>query len=150
MSDYGKCSRKIKELDEVLTQNKINHYIHHYDKWSDLGALESRDYSDENKEKMFGMCFMSKCYTFYRGKLYVCPRAAHGERLGAFHNKENEYIDFNSNEGIMERKNKLKNCLKKQSILKHVIIVMVQCIVQQRYLRLYKLITISEEILYDI
>ena len=51
MSDYGKCSRKIKELDEVLTQNKINHYIHHYDKWSDLGALESRDYSDENKEK---------------------------------------------------------------------------------------------------
>lgn len=111
MSDYGKCSRKIKELDEVLTQNKINHYIHHYDKWSDLGALESRDYSDENKEKMFGMCFMSKCYTFYRGKLYVCPRAAHGERLGAFHNKENEYIDFNSNEGIMERKNKLKKLL---------------------------------------
>lgn len=40
---------------------------------------------------------MAKCLSFYRGCLYLCPRAAHGERLEFFKNPDTEFVDFNNN-----------------------------------------------------
>ena len=79
-------------------------YVHRYEKWRDFGDLEKRNYSQDQLNKLFKTCVSGKCYTFYRGKFYLCPRAAHGERLGIFQNKVNEFIDFSEDD--IDRNNK--------------------------------------------
>lgn len=96
MSDYGKVSVRLDKLDRLFSEAEIIHYIHHYDKWNDIGDLNYRSYSDEDVQHIFEKCIMSKCHSFYNGKLYLCPRAGAGERIGAFVNHEGEYIDFTS------------------------------------------------------
>lgn len=94
MSNYGEKSRKLKDLKTILREEKVNYYIHEYSEWNDLGGLEERKYRDNMVRKLFSECLMAKCYTFYRGKLYLCPRSAHGEKIGAFKNRDSETLDF--------------------------------------------------------
>ncbi len=96
MSDYGAYSRNLIKLQAKLEMEKINYYIHKYSDWNDLGTLKERDYTLQTIRRIYSECMMSKCYTFYRGKLYLCPRSAHGERIGAFINKTTEKIDFSN------------------------------------------------------
>ncbi len=119
MSDYGTASSKVEELKKAFEERGIQYYIHKYDKWYDLGGLEKRDYSNGIEKALYKNCLMAKCYTFYRGKFYLCPRAAHGERLGAFQNNPNEVADF-TKDGlvIQEKMEELKRILENtESIL---------------------------------
>lgn len=113
MSDYGLKNSKIKQLEILFKKNQINYYIHKYEKWYDMGGIQKRGYDNCVKRSLYENCIMSKCYTFYRGKFYLCPRAAHGEQLGAFVNPRNEFVDFTvSSIDINEKKEELKNLLK--------------------------------------
>ncbi len=104
LSDYGLYSRKIQQLADLFDKNEVIFYVHRYEKWRDFGDLEKRNYSQDQLNKLFKTCVSGKCYTFYRGKFYLCPRAAHGERLGIFQNKVNEFIDFSEDD--IDRNNK--------------------------------------------
>ena len=108
MSDYGEHSKKIKELENSLKSYGITYYVHKYNEWHDVGDLQKRNYTDAEKKHMYSVCTMAKCHTFYRGKLYLCPRAAHGERLGAFVNNKDEFVDFTT-KGIDQSGNWRKN-----------------------------------------
>jgi len=94
LSNYGACSGKVKQLEKIFSENHVIYYIHRYEKWRDFGGLEKRNYTKEQATQLYQTCFTGRCYTFYRGKLYLCPRSAHGEQLGIFQNKQDEYIDF--------------------------------------------------------
>lgn len=94
MSDYGPVSGKVSQLREAFDKNEIQYYIHPYDKWCDLGGIEKRAYSPDVKRAVYRSCLSARCYTFYRGKLYICPRAAHGEQLGLYANRADEVVDF--------------------------------------------------------
>ncbi|MCR4657564.1 MAG: radical SAM protein, partial [Lachnospiraceae bacterium] len=107
MSNYGYVSKKLSELDQVLTEHGINHYIHNYDKWHDLGGLNKRHFSEQTLMSMYKTCIMAKCLSFYRGRLYTCPRAGNGERIGAFINYEHEYVDFTNNSNVNEQRMKI-------------------------------------------
>lgn len=118
MSDYGTVSSKIDKLKKVFEEKGIDYYIHKYDKWYDLGGIEKRDYNDGIEKMLYQNCLMAKCYTFYRGKFYLCPRAAHGERLGAFENKANEVADFTMEEmNIQKKKEELQGLLENTDYL---------------------------------
>ena len=104
MSDYGAVSRKIKELKELLSQNGIEYYVHEYKIWHDVGDVHQRNFSEEALQKVFDTCLMAACYSFYRGKFYICPRAAHGERLGFFSNLPDEFVSFLGGGGRSIRK----------------------------------------------
>lgn len=94
MSNYSGISRKVNELDEALNKYGVTHYIHLYEKWNDLGNCERRNTSIDAAKSIFSECVMARCLTFYRGKLYLCPRSAHGEKLGFFRNKREDLVDF--------------------------------------------------------
>ena len=94
MSDYGKLSTKVTQLKTIFEQQQIDYYIHSYEKWYEIGGFQKRNYSDERRDRIYQNCLQGKCHTFYRGKFYVCPRAAHGERLNFFINKKDEVVDF--------------------------------------------------------
>ncbi len=117
MSDYGKYSRNLGTLDKVLSENDIEHYIHPYEDWYDMGDLSKRNYSEEMLEKIFSGCYMARCYTFYRGRFYLCPRAAHGEQLGIFTNGADEVVYFDEPAIDMKQKREeLKKVLNQKYI----------------------------------
>ena len=111
MSNYGKVSYKLIELENVLSTYGISHYVHDYEKWYDLGGIEKRNHSKYQLEMMYKTCLMSKCYTFYRGKFYLCPRAAHGETLGIYKNPEAEFVDFTKDVDIEVAKERIKELI---------------------------------------
>ena len=94
ISDYGQQSKKLKELQQIFTDQGISHTVHHYEKWYDMGPVTKRDYEECQLETMYDGCYAAKCHTFLNGKLYICPRAAHGESLGFFRNGPGETVDF--------------------------------------------------------
>lgn len=111
LSNYGTYSRKIKQLEKIFSDNHIIFYTHRYEKWRNFGGLEKRNYTREQLVKVYQTCFTGKCYTFYRGKLYLCPRAAHGEQLGFFQNRKSEYIDFSDECSLSDKRKELIDLL---------------------------------------
>ena len=112
ISDYGLQNNKILNLKTLLKKHSINYYIHKYDKWYEMGGIEKRHYNNSFKKQLYKNCIMAKCYTFYRGKFYLCPRAAHGERLGAFLNQQEEIVDFTEPiDSIETKRNEVKHIL---------------------------------------
>ncbi len=113
MSNYGDVSKKLNMLDDLFNEQGIKHYIHDYELWNDIGDVSYRNYSRNVVEKIYSSCVMANCLTFYRGKLYRCPRAAHGEQLGFFNNNAGEIVDFQTFEGTKEKREEVANFLTK-------------------------------------
>lgn len=114
MSNYGQISSKVDQISERCETMGIPHYVHDYHEWRDMGGLSRRDYSFETIGRIIRTCDNVNCPSFFRGRLYVCPRAAHGERVGAFQNLENEYVDFRSAEQIQKKQEEIKAFFKKR------------------------------------
>lgn len=112
ISDYGLLSKKLKELQQIFTNQNISHTIHHYEKWYDMGPVSKRDDDDSALKKRYDRCYAANCHTFLDGRLYICPRAAHGENLGFFHNGPGETVDFKEGRtDIQEKREQLLQML---------------------------------------
>ena len=111
MSNYGSVSSKVEQLDILLTENGIKHYIHDYFTWKDLGGLERRNYSFVKLENIYNNCVMSTCYTFHRGRFWICPRASHGEVLGYYKGSSEEFVDYSEGVDILEKRDEIKTLL---------------------------------------
>lgn len=94
ISDYNVKKSKIESLERKLQEYNIKYFTRQYDRWNRLGNLKQRNYDEEKIENMFQNCVMANCYSLYRGKLYRCPRAAHGQQLGVFCNSKWEQVDL--------------------------------------------------------
>lgn len=94
ISNYGKLSKSITEIVDVCKSLNIKYEILDSMIWRDMGGVERRDYSKEQCINVYEKCENAKCPSFCKGKLYICPRAAHGEVLGFYENGIDEYIDF--------------------------------------------------------
>ena len=110
MSNYGIYSRNIGVLEKIFLEKGIKYYVHKYENWCDMGDPRQRHkYSNEEVENIYRKCMSKSCHTFYRGKLYICPRQAHGEQLQFFQNKRNEDIDFTGQCDRKEKREEIKN-----------------------------------------
>lgn len=94
ISDYQHNEKHVRKLTEILQEEGITYFIRRYDVWQQAGNLECREYSVERMEEIYGRCFATNCYSFLKGKFYVCPRAAHAVNLGAIHDEEEDRVDF--------------------------------------------------------
>lgn len=94
ISDYGFNRDKIQELVDVLKKNAITYYVQPYDFWQDAGNLLKRNYADTKKKELFQNCYERECFSYFNGRLYHCPRAAHGINLGAMPDSKTEYVDL--------------------------------------------------------
>ena len=116
MSDYGTYSGKVKEIQEKCLEYGVDFYVHEYNEWRDMGTTELRNYDLDTVKKIYQICDNAKCPSFYRGKLYICPRAAHGESIGAFKNSQGEYVDFNKKTDTAEKRKELMALLYERDI----------------------------------
>ena len=114
ISDYGKISRKIDELVDVLKKEKINYSIRRDDLyWIDYGSV--KNYNNKNLNKQFFDCGI-RCKSILNGCLYYCPRSSHGYDLGLIERKSDEYVDLiNSTE--KEIRKKIKKLYKREKYI---------------------------------
>lgn len=121
ISDYNVPNNKIEKLSAELKAQGIKYFIRSYDSWNDLGNLEKRDHTNYEIKELYKNCVMANCFTFYRDKLYRCPRSAHGQQLGAFCNPDSDYVHIGDQElsdedikmqcwQLIKNKNGLKAC----------------------------------------
>lgn len=94
ISDYEHNMDKVEKLVEVLQKEKIIYFIRKYDMWQQAGNLEERGHSLEKIVEIYDKCFATNCYSFLKGKFYVCPRAAHAVNLGAVPEVFSDMVDF--------------------------------------------------------
>lgn len=94
VSNYKINETKIEKLLKVFDECHISYFVREYDAWQDAGGVEFRDYSLEKKKAIFSSCFERNGYTFLKGKLHRCPRAAHAINLRAMPDIKNDYMDL--------------------------------------------------------
>ena len=118
ISDYEHNMDKVKLLTEVLERNNIPYFIRKYDMWCEAGDLSPKNHSFEKMKEIYANCFATNCYSFLKGKFYVCPRAAHAANLKAIPDIESDCIDFNDESvSIDELKVRIKNLMHERDFI---------------------------------
>lgn len=121
--DYGtENSKRIDELDRVLTKNGIRHVIRNYTKnqtyyggWIDCGDLTEKKHAQKDAERLYAKC-VSICYMVSHGKMWSCAVSHWRYQLGLDYD-ESEYIDLlDDTLSIQEQQGRLRNLLKKKSL----------------------------------
>lgn len=94
ISDYGSLSRKKYELMDFCEKNDIKFHLKNEDLyWGYVGDMEPRERNEGQLRKQFKHCH-NFCRSILNGKLFYCPRAAHGDDLGYVKTLEREYVDL--------------------------------------------------------
>jgi len=95
-SSYGELSSRQNEMIGICRDNGIRYTVMDdtfY--WIDFGPLKKHDESDKFVSRQYENCYNRKnCNTLYRGRVYVCPRQAHGIHLGLIPEVNGEYVDL--------------------------------------------------------
>lgn len=94
ISNYKVNEHSIQKLVPVFNEYHIKYFIRQYDAWQDAGGVECRNYSLDQKKAIFSACFERNGFTFLKGQLHRCPRAAHAMNLKAMPDIKEDYVDL--------------------------------------------------------
>ena len=101
ISDYGKYSFNKEKLINTLIENNIKYQVESHKVWYDYGDIVKYDRSKKDLERQFLYCNIN-CKSILNGKLYYCPRSAHGTDLNILKNEN--YVDLINNNDKTNRK----------------------------------------------
>lgn len=95
-SNYGELSNRQDEFVELCKKNNIDYLVtddSFY--WLDFGRPIEYNESEDFVRRQYKYCYNRKnCNTLYRGRIYACPRQAHGIRLGLIPDSKDEFVDL--------------------------------------------------------
>lgn len=92
VSDYGALSKNKYALISKMRKEKINYYLMKIRFFYDTGNMIKRGRSPKELHETFINC-STLCRSLLDGKLYICPRAAHGMDLGLIPDSDSDYVD---------------------------------------------------------
>jgi len=113
ISNYGKLSTKLNEMETLLKQKKIKYTIANCDDdgWWDPGDNRDRKRSSEKLLHIFNSCHLAKkCKHILNGKLFVCSRDAHAQNLGIFPEDTSSYTNLRNTDYLRERIREIYYC----------------------------------------
>ncbi len=90
ISQYEINSEKTKELIDVLKKMNINYRLMKIKKWYDLGEIQYYGLKDNTSK-----CLMSRFWSYMDSTIYLCSRAANGNKLGIMPIEDSEKIVLN-------------------------------------------------------
>jgi organic radical activating enzyme len=93
ISDYETVSVSRKRLEKCLSGHGIVHFSDSNYIWDDMGGLDRRDYSTERVRTVYQGC-RDICKTLVDGVVYICPRSAHGDKLGIIPVNDHDHVDI--------------------------------------------------------
>ena len=98
ISEYVKNDSLRAKLIQTLSSYNIKYSIKYFSNghfhWYDFGALDFKNRTLEELRNQYNQCSVQAQY-LHNGKLYVCPRAAHGIELKNIPDDNDCYIDLN-------------------------------------------------------
>ena len=98
-SNYGELSSRLEEFKGICEREGIGCDVVEDEFWWDFGAPEFHDEKEKKTQHRYDGCYSRRlCTSLYRGRLYVCPRQAHGTHLGLIREDENETVNVMSGE----------------------------------------------------
>ena len=107
ISYYGQLSRKAEEIKAVCDEAGVQCVIRDpKDKtWGYAGDLHNRGRTPKELKQQLKRCG-NICRNFQNGRLYFCPRASFGSKLGMPDNP-NDFVDFTQEVDIKTRKQQI-------------------------------------------
>lgn len=104
----GKVTRLVEKMDQygikhTTKQFGVNDYL-----WYDFGGFEPRNRTDEVLTEQYRNCIV-EWYSFFKGKLYPCPRTAHAVDLGFIEPADNCIDCYDDTVPISELKAQLQD-----------------------------------------
>ena len=95
-SNYPGFSSAEEENRKKLSSENIRcSEISQLDEWRDYGRPEKKVCTDEQADRFYEKCgSKDDCCTVLGGRLYHCPRAAHGDALGYYRTADDEYVSL--------------------------------------------------------
>lgn len=115
ISDYGRLSRNLLALVDILKHNGIIHHILEIKEWISCSSIKPRRRSPVRLAEIFNSCCAKNMATLSDGKIFRCPYAANAFRLSAVRDNPQDYIDLMKEpldkKGIKLTKRKLQNYL---------------------------------------
>lgn len=98
ISEYVDYVVKQNNIEEFLKSYNIKCTVKHYANgdfvWYDFGGFKKRDRTEEQRRSQMEQCSVEAQY-LYNGRLYMCPRIAHGYELGIIpRNDEDHWIEL--------------------------------------------------------
>lgn len=94
ITDYGKLSRKLGALIEMLEREHIAYYSEKARGWTDCASISRHNRLVEANKALFKNCCAKNTATLSNGKLYRCPFSANASRLMAIPDFAPDYIDL--------------------------------------------------------
>ena len=79
---------------DILKENGVKYQMIEFSEWLDYGGTKKRSLLEEALKRSFRECASAECKTILYGKLYACPRGAHGDMLGIIPAKSNEFVNI--------------------------------------------------------
>ncbi len=90
ITDYGKLSMKIKQLEQMLKQNNITYYISPVGGWADCSKIVSHD----RGLYLFKNCCVKNTFTLLGGMFYRCPFSANAIHIGLIEDYNTDFCDI--------------------------------------------------------
>ncbi len=110
ISNYKINELGIQKLSQLFNKYHIKYFVREYDSWQNPGGVKYRNYSLEQMKEIFSVCFERNGFTFLKGQLHRCPRAAHAMNLKIMPDIREDYIDLFNWKGTKEElKQQLRN-----------------------------------------
>ena len=126
ISHYGEHSKKVPEIENILSQNNINYEVkiyhgenQHFDGWVDYGNYEKQNYNEEELVSLFNDCAANRIggiWSCRYGEIHRCTRSASGTDLGAIPKIKGDYIDLFADISDNEQKEMLRLLINKPYI----------------------------------
>lgn len=98
----------------ALEANRINYLVR--DTWRDLGSFNPvADGSDHAAKWRFARC-VSRVHSLSDGEYHLCPRSAHGRRLGQFYPDPSDQVAYRGRNNPVTFKKEMKELLRKKDL----------------------------------
>ena len=94
ITDYGKLSRNIDRMCEILINNGIKFSRVPVGGWTNCAVIKNFKRDDDQNQAVFDCCCVRNSYTLSNGKFYRCPFAANADQLRAVPKFPADYLDL--------------------------------------------------------
>lgn len=92
ISNYGKVSNRIEEIEGILKYEGIMYDIKKIDSWQNCGHIEYFNRNEQENKTVFNECCCNNLFAIRHGKLFGCPFSGNAYILKAIPDFSNDYI----------------------------------------------------------
>ena len=109
ISNYGSYSSKIDDVSRLCSIRGVRCKVLNNSQWYQSGGVESRHRTENELKKQYSRC-KEFCRSLLNGRLFICPRSAHGTDLGIVNDSNVNLLELTS------RRSKRKELLELENL----------------------------------